>query len=328
MIRVVLTLLIFTGCSTETDNQSTDETVNIDPLLEAQKPWEQEPEALLAQCERQPSEDLKTTCWVQAAAVLGRSGQAERATEICQQITSPTWKHECHFRAGEELGRAGQAIPALKHCAAAGHFGRYCLTHTAWNLPRDKSISPETDPAQVLQIHRDFMNEIDAALDGAGDGLEGEGHDLLMARFGYNLYVGSGQTNPQPSKLPGELGVVLRTGFAIECARLLDAPDTTTPDSPPKHRKSSATVEDILKIWNEDSPPVQGDELPESQRMGRYTTPLFTQIEEQEVSDWTPIRRRGPFGGRNTRRRPHHRRVRSLVLAATHQLRKAFHLDP
>ena len=293
-----LILVLAFGCSDPPESGANDKAATIDPSVEAQKPWEQEPEALLAQCERQPTEALKTTCWVQAAAVLGRSGQAGRATDICKQITAPTWKYECHFRAGEELGKAGEAIPALKHCAAAGHFGRYCLTHTAWNLPRNPTITPATSPEQIAQLNAEVMNDIDAALMGAGDGLEGEGHDLLMARFGYNLYVGSGQTNPGPSKLPGELGVVLRTGFAIECARLLDPTEHNTTGRPRKHRKSSATVEQIVEIWNEQQPAVQGDELSESQRLGATSPHVHPDRRARSLGlDPTFWRWRAPGGG-------------------------------
>jgi hypothetical protein len=256
-----------------------------DPRSEALTAWKSDPIDLLAQCARQPFEELRITCLVQAAANLGRDGEAEKAYNICQGISTELWREECHFRAGEELGRAGRTIPALEHCADAGWFGRNCLTHTAWNLPRDPELNPSRAPEKIETAAMELLAGVDNALAGAGDGLEGEGHDLVMARFGYNIYVGSGLSDPAPAHIEGPLGVVLRTGFAIETARLLDPPREGN-----AHRPAAVTVEQILDVWAGRTEAPTGKNLEEGSRMGRYTTPVLSPLEAG--SEYAPL-----FGG-------------------------------
>ncbi len=62
-------------------------------------------------------------------------------------------------------------------------------------------------------------------------------------------------------------GAALRTGFAIEAARLLSS------SGPP-------AVEDILAVWSGQSPPPRGAALPEHARLGRYHTPILSPYEE------------------------------------------------
>ena len=252
---------------------------NYDARREALRQWRQDPDELLAQCARQPYEELRITCLVQAAANLGRSGDADRPYQICQGIQIPLWQEECHFRAGEELGRAGHTIPALEHCAAAGWFGRNCLMHTAWNLPRDTELRPSTATTRIETAGRELLSAVDAALQGAGDGLEGEGYDLVMARFGYNVYVGSGETNPAAAHIDGSLGAVLRTGFAIETVRLLEPQNDLVNTTNPPHRLAQVQVDDVLRIWRGEDEGPTGVPLPEDRRMGRYVTAILSPYE-------------------------------------------------
>ncbi len=217
-------------------------------------PWPEDPRELAAFCPTLPYAELQTTCRVQAAADFGRAGRADEADAVCAEVAEGTWREECHFRAGEELGRAGRTVPALRHCGKAGWFGRNCLTHAGWNLPPDPALSPATPPAQVVAAADELLGAVDQALAGAGDGLPGEGRDLVMARFGYNLYVGRGAAEPGPARADGPVGVTLRTGFAIEAARLLAAP----------------TVEAIVAIWRGEAPAPTGPPLPPDARVGRY----------------------------------------------------------
>lgn len=229
-----------------------------DALDRALEPWPDEPEALLPFCAEQPFPELAITCRVQAAARFAQRGQDARAEEACALVPEGTWREECHFRAGEELGRAGHTTAGLRHCASAGWFARNCLTHAGWNLPPDPELDSETEPAKLSQAADELLGAVDQVLSGAGDGLEGEGRDIVMARYGYNVYAGTGRADPAPAKLDGPLGVVLRTGFGVEAARLLPDP----------------TVEQILAIWKGEAPVPTGEALDPHRRMGRYTPPI------------------------------------------------------
>lgn len=216
--------------------------------------WPTEPHALAAFCPTLPYPELVITCRVQAAADLGRAGESEAADAVCAEIPTGTWREECHFRAGEELGRAGRTLPALRHCAKAGWFGRNCLTHAAWNLPADPDVGPRTPAQTVASAVEELDAGVQQALAGSGDGLPGEGRDLVLARFGYNVYVGRGAATPEAARLGGAVGATLRTGFAIEAVRLLPEP----------------TVAAVEAIWRGEQPPPTGEALPPRARMGRY----------------------------------------------------------
>lgn len=230
----------------------------VDPLDASLSGWPDDPVALLAVCAEQPFDELAITCRVQAAARFGQRGDGAGADTACALIPAGTWREECHFRAGEELGRAGKTTEGLRHCASAGWYGRNCLTHAGWHLPPDPELSSATDPKIVASAADELLGSVDQALSGAGDGLEGEGRDIVMSRFGYNLYVGTGRADPAPARLDGPVGVVLRTGFGVEAARLLPDP----------------TVEAILAVYRGEAPVPTGAALPPEQRIGRYTTPV------------------------------------------------------
>jgi hypothetical protein len=244
--------------------------------------WPADPRELVAFCPTLPYPELVTTCRVQAAADLGRAGQGDEAAAVCVAIPAGTWREECHFRAGEELGRAGHTVPALQHCAKAGWFGRNCLTHAGWNLPPDLEIGPNTDAARVASAAEELQNQVEHALDGAGDGLPGEGRDLVMARFGYNVFVGRGAANPAAAHLDGPVGAVLRTGFAIEAVRLLSNPaaangnpaaakgNPAAANGDPAVVNGDPTVESVRAVWTGEGEPLVGPPLPAHARMGRY----------------------------------------------------------
>lgn len=229
--------------------------------------WPTEPDEIMAVCAEQAFEELAITCHVQAAAAYGQRGDVPGTERACALVPEGTWREECHFRAGEELGRAGRTVEALSHCARAGWFGRNCLTHTAWRLPRDPDLSPRSEAEVVRQAGEELLSQVDQVLAGAGDGLEGEGRDLVMARFGYNLYVGAGRADPGPARLVGALGATLRTGFAIEAARLLPEPG----------------VEQIVRVYRGELPVPEGEPLAEYERMGRYTVPIQSPHEQGEA---------------------------------------------
>ena len=236
----------------------------VDPLSAAAEPWPQDPEALLPICDAQPFEELAVTCRVQAASFFGLRGQPERAQAVCEAVAEGTWRDECHFRAGEELGRAGHTIPGLAHCAQAGRFARNCITHTAWRLPRQPALSPQHGAEAIGAAWEELSVQVSAVLDGIGDGLEGEGLDLVQARFAYNVYVGSGQTDPAAARLPYPLGGALRTGLAIEAVRLLEAAG------------QPAAVETILDLYSGAVPPLTGAPVTDREHLGRYHTPILS----------------------------------------------------
>jgi hypothetical protein len=235
-----------------------------DPLSTATAPWPQDPDALLPICDSQPFEELAVTCRVQAASFFGLRGQPQRAAEVCAMIPEGIWRDECHFRAGEELGRAGYTIPGLTHCAQAGRFARNCITHAAWRLPREPDLAPEEGAEIIGAAWSELSVQVTAVLEGIGDGLEGEGLDLVQARFAYNVYVGSGQTDPAAAHLPHPLGGALRTGMAIEVVRLMEAAG------------QPATVAGIVDIYTGAAPPMTGAPVTDREHLGRYHTPILS----------------------------------------------------
>lgn len=235
-----------------------------DPRAAALGDWPTDPDALVTFCPGLPYPELVTTCRVQAAAGFGRTGRSDPAWAQCAAIGEAVWKEECHFRAGEELGRHGLTLEALRHCAAAGWFGRFCLTHAGWGLPRDPDLDSTVAPEDLERAGLELLGAVDQVLSGAGDGLPGEGRDIVMARFGFNVYVGTGRAEPGPARLEGPLGAALRTGFAIEAARL----------------STDRSVEAIQAIWAGTAPPPTGPTLAPHARVGRYTVPLDSPHEQ------------------------------------------------
>lgn len=204
------------------------------------------------------------TCRVQAAANFGLRGDDVRADEVCAQIAAGTWRDECHFRAGEELGRAGFTIAGLQHCSKAGRFARNCITHAAWRLPRQPELAPAQGAAAIAAAWDELSVQVAAVLEGIGDGLEGEGMDLVQARFAYNVYVGSGQTDPGAAHLPHPLGGALRTGMAIEVVRLNEAAG------------EPSSVQGVVDIFTGAVPPLSGAPVTDREHLGRYHTPILS----------------------------------------------------
>ncbi|MDP6935726.1 MAG: hypothetical protein QGG40_22590, partial [Myxococcota bacterium] len=232
----------------------------VNPVDAALAPWPREIGALLERCDAEPFPELALTCRVQAAANLAQQGRTTEVEDVCAAVDEGTWREECHFRAGEELARAGRPGPAISHCVRAGWFARNCLTHATWRLPRDSGLTPNTPVKAVEAAGAEWLSLVEQALAGAPDGLEGEGRDQLISRFGYNLYVGSGSAEPGPAHQQGVLGPAIRTGFGIEAARLLENP----------------SVDAILEIWSGDRQPPTGPTLAEKERIGRYHQPILS----------------------------------------------------
>lgn len=250
-------LFLLAACKTESSFS--------DPAVAALSPWPTEPTELLERCDNEPFAELAITCRVEAAARLGARGDTEGADRVCAAIPEGTWREECHFRAGEELGHAGHAVAGLRHCARAGWFGRNCLTHTGWRMPRDPTLHPGLSPARLQGAFTELDAQVEGALAGAGDGLEGEGRDILRSRFAFNVYVGSGRCEPAAAHLPDPMGPVFRTGFAIEAVEQL-GPD--------------ASVDALIDIWNEARPPCPIGPPRDGVEPGRTSLPLVAPGEQ------------------------------------------------
>jgi len=243
---------------------------SLTPAADALAPWPTEPEEILARCDQEPFAELAITCRVQAAAQFGVRGQAERAQSVCEGLDAGTWRQECHFRAGEELGANGHTVAGLRHCAQAGRFSRNCLTHAGWRMPRDPDTTPDTPPEQVVAAWGELAAQGKGALAGAPDGVDNEGLDVLLAQYGFNVYVGSGKLNTAPARADVGLGAAadwrlggaLRTGFATEAARIL------------RDAGQPVTVEAIVGAWGGQPLAVTGEAVPDHLRLGRYHTPI------------------------------------------------------
>ena len=105
-----------------------------------------------------------------------------------------------------------------------------------------------------------------AALEGAPDGLEGEGRDIFRSRLWFNLYLGTGVADPGPAiAASGDLGPYARGAFALEAVRLLAATEGVARTQIPQL---------VTDIWRGDVPPPTGAALPIRERHGRYNSPI------------------------------------------------------
>ncbi len=216
-------------------------------------------------CEQQPYPELQVTCRVQQAADAGRSGDSAAADAACARVPAGLWREECHFRAGESLAGRGALLPALSHCARAGHYGKNCLTHAAWGLPPDPAWRPD-DPATAASIA--------TLLDQAGDAL-GRDHPLwpaaedeLSARAWFLTYVGSGSADPAAARAAeGDQAAHARTAFAAERLRLADAASAYAAEPLPD---ATDPLEALAAAWEGAAPPLTGEGLPLERRVGRH----------------------------------------------------------
>ena len=179
-------------------------------------------------------------------------------------IEEGLWREECHFRAGEELGRSGRVERAFSHCVRAGRFAKKCLTQAAWYMPPDRSVDPLAENAlsEILSLEKRTRN----ALSEAPQGVSSEGVDVILSRAWFNLYYGTGLSNPAVAKkAPGEHAAHARTAFALEAVRLIAPWDRPAPAN---------TVEQVVAIWKGRKKPIKGEPLGE-RRLGRFVTAVL-----------------------------------------------------
>ena len=154
--------------------------------------------AELSDCEAIEFAELRTTCKVSAAAHAGAMGDDQGAWDACMSIEEGLWREECHFRAGEELGRSGRVERALGHCVRAGRFAKNCLTHAGWGMPPNRSIDPLSEHAlsELMALEKTVKN----VLAEASPSVATEGLDVILSRAWFNLYYGTGLSDPQVAK--------------------------------------------------------------------------------------------------------------------------------
>lgn len=259
-------LALYLGACGDDDAPTSDPGAADDPVSRALAAPPTTPEEALEACADIPFPEMATTCRVEAAAFAATGGDDANASAACADIPEGTWRQECHFRVGEELARAGYAVAALRHCVQAGRFGRYCLTHAGWGLPPDPRHLSTGDPAEEVARIRSALTEIEAVLEGAPDGLEGEGRDIFRARLWYNLYLGTGVADPGPARAaPDPLAPYAWGAFALEAVRLL-FPESAQP--------GSDAVQTVLQVAAGERPVPTGEPLPVRERHGRYNSPI------------------------------------------------------
>jgi len=217
----------------------------------------------LSQCEPLEFPEIQSICRVTVAARSAASGDARGAMLACTAIDEGLWREECHFRAGEELGRLGNVERSLEHCALAGEYARNCVTHSAWGMPAVEGLDSRSSNA--LQEVERFGTSAQIILGRAGEGVTGEGVDVLLSRAWFNLYFGSGVADPSVAKeATGIHANHAMTAWALEAVRLL-APDglAVSPD----------IISRVSSAWHGNEPFPEGYKKLH-RRVGRYSSPI------------------------------------------------------
>lgn len=156
-------------------------------------------------CAEEPFEQLRIGCLVESAARAGREGDAVHTQQACEAVPDGQWRDECYFRAGEELGRAGAVADAMRHCAHAGRYATFCVTHAGWGAP------PSDAPLEAWL----------AGVPTLSTDLQGEATDILRGRWWFNRYFGTGKADPAiAAAAVGYDAPHARGAWALEAIRL------------------------------------------------------------------------------------------------------------
>ncbi len=225
-----------------------------------------DPVRALALCDEQAFDQMRVLCRIEAAAAAGRAGHLETAEQACQQVPEGTWRKECHFRAGEELARGGHPVQAVSHCARAGRFTRFCVTHAAWALPPEAWMD-EPIPGADLAARLDAqLVEIESAAQDLDAQLRPEALATFRMRLWFNAYYGTGRADPEAARAaPAHQRPQAHSAFMMEAARLL-APHGEGP--PPD------AVELLIAAWRSEGAALEGEPMPFEGRHGRYAVPI------------------------------------------------------
>jgi len=224
-------------------------------------------------CQLQPFDELRVLCLVDAAAHAAGSGDEAAAEAACAALEAGTWNQECHFRAGEELARAGELGAAIGHCARAGRFSRFCVTHAGWALQPEAGFDSSLPVNEILPAIASSTSEVQAAAQGLEDSARAEALGTFRMSLWYRLYFGTGVAEPAPARAaPQDQAAQARSAFALEASRLLSAPGLGPPDD---------AVQRIQRIWSGALAAPTGARLPPQSRHGRYNVPLPAPHERQ-----------------------------------------------
>lgn len=200
---------------------------------------------VVSDCDAEGSKELQTLCLVQVAGRAGREGRAAEVDAACGAVTG-FWQEECHFRGGEELARSGSAAAGLGHCAKAGKFTRFCLSHVVWG-PRAINIGLE----DIERLAAGFG----AIEGGLPDDTSAE--SLLRARYWFDAFFGTGKADVERAKSADERDAPYARGaWALEAVRL-----------------TGGDLDAARKAWSAGEG-MTGEPLPTDRRLGRYDLPF------------------------------------------------------
>lgn len=207
-------------------------------------------------CDAEPFEQLRTICLVEAAARAGREADAPAAESACAQVPEGAWREECRFRSAEELALRGDAVAALRGCANAGRFARFCVTHVGWKLP-----PPEDGRAAVAFPDAPAAWVAATALISDAD-LRAEAEQIVRARWHFARVYGTGRADPAVVRAAApEDAADARGAFALEAVRLLNG-----------------DLDAARAAFDADAP-LTGSTLPTDRRFGRYDGDLRVDAE-------------------------------------------------
>ena len=204
--------------------------------------WPSDPYALLKRCEKEEIKELQIACRIQAAANFGAINEEHMGVDICKKIEPKVWNEECHFRLGEELAYSGNLMAGYFHCSMSNHYAENCFAHIKSRREEILAIKwSEKDKHSIeglQEIHLKLIEETKDNIFNVSKKLKTSLLADLTSQFGISVYLGRGSLDISPTDTRGLLGASLRTGYAMEAARLL-------------HLSGKASVENIIEAWNE-----------------------------------------------------------------------------
>lgn len=238
-------------------------------------------ERALASCSDSLFPELETTCLVEAAARAAGEKRNDLAEAACEAVESAQWREECHFRAGEEFGRRSELVHAVSHCARAGQYSRFCLTHLGWYQPPSPDIDPSnaTSTGEALDL---YLGRVAGGLQYGTPAFAQQAREVLITSFWFNVYFGRGDASPAAARsAEGHSGASARWAWATEVVRRLVPREGPTPPD---------VVEQALAVWRGDQTLDVTPPLDLRHRHGRFHPPLPTRLPE-------PVREMQTYGG-------------------------------
>ena len=229
--------------------------------------WPSDPYELVERCDKENIVEMQIICRVQAAADFGKINKEKRGDETCNKVKPKIWNEECHFRLGEELASYGNLMAGFSHCSRSGFYAKNCFKHISQNWRHSFTLDKTNlNSIEDLQdIHTNLIEKAQKNIFDIPEELERSILQNLTAQFGTYIYLGNGSLEISPINITGFLGAALRTGYAMEAARLLN-----------KSRKAS--VENIIEVWKNPTT-VKVPLRDKSSLHGRYQSGLISPYE-------------------------------------------------